>query len=452
VLRATNPRTTVAGLRAALHDRRLGPVAHVSRAEGLPLAIAHAEVVADWVERDGGYGRATTFAGAERIALFEAVERMCGLSPRGTKTVLRCSYAELGPSRALDPCRLGMHEPASHDHPTFRLTPYTPQVRTTWVYGWSVRDQAAIAVPEQVAYWGHPPAPREDGMAEFMFESSNGCGLGNSPEEACLYSLFEIAERDAFLMAWYTQAALTRVAVPYEDETVAHLTDRLDALGYGLRIFDTTNDFGIPAVLVVALCHDTESPAPQAFFSAGAHHDPLTAIRSAIVEITVNLVQSTNVARAKPWYFDRDRLRTMVGHPDRVCTIDDHIALYTLPEMRERYRFLLDAVDPQPWQVVWPGRPHPVTDVGALLRDLLDGVLRAGMDVIVVDQSDALIRAELGLHATRVIVPGAVPLTFAHVYRRTLGLPRLIDVPRRLGWIPESTTYADLNLDPHPFP
>lgn len=442
-----------AALRRSLHDWRFGPVAHVSRSERLPLAIASAEVVADWVEKDGGYGRAETFAEAERVALFEAVERLAGMSPRGKHTVLRASYAELGPDRALDPAALGQYEPEHLGAPDFGLTPYTPDVPTTWVWGWSTARQRPLAVPEQVAYWGHPPQPRADGMAEFVFESSNGCGLGGSLEEAVLYGLFEVAERDAFLLAWYARTPLTRVALPDGDPMVAHLADRLDALGYELLLLDATNDMGIPAVVSVALCRDPGSPAPQAFFSAGAHLDPGQAIRSAVVEIVVNLEQSVNVARAKPWYFDRDRLRRMLADPTLVRGIDDHIGLHTLPEARSRYEFLLSgAADPRPAAELWPGLPRPVADLGALVTELSAGVVAAGMDVVVLDQSDPEVRDRLGLHAARVVVPGAVPLTFAHVYRRTRGLPRLLDVPFRLGRAPAPLRYDDLPLHPHPFP
>ena len=58
------------------------------------------------------------------------------------------------------------------------------------------------------------------------------------------------------------------------------------------------------------------------------------------------------------------------------------------------------------------------------------------MDVVVVDQSDPAVRDELGLYAAKVLVPGALPMTFGHVYRRTRGLPRLLEVPWRLGRLP----------------
>ncbi|HEX6968548.1 MAG TPA: TOMM precursor leader peptide-binding protein [Micromonosporaceae bacterium] len=452
-LRQDNPATTLPGLRAALHDWRLGPVAHISRRENTILALAHAEVVGDWEVRDGGYGRGQTFAEAERVALFEAVERMTGLSPCGTRPVLKASFAELGPQRAVDPERLGLHEPQLQESPQFKISRYSPDTVTTWVYGWSMAENRALAVPEHVAYWGHPIRSDNARSPQFLLESSNGCGLGNSLEEAVLYGLLEVAERDAFLMSWYARTPLDRVAPPEEVPLVSHLVDRLDALGYDLLLFNATNDFGVPAVAALALCRDPDSPMPQAFFSGGAHPDPREAIRAAVVEVVVNLMLVPEFTRTWPDLFDRDRLRHLFADPRQVVTLHDHMAVNTLPEARERFAFLLTGSGPpRPWHEMWPDQPKPVPDLGVLLTELVDRVVRAGMDVVVVDQTDPVIRDRLGLHAAKVLVPGALPLTFGHVYRRTRGLPRLLDVPWQLGRLAARPAYDELPLHPHPFP
>ncbi len=450
-LRQPNPATTLAGLRAALLDGRLGPISRLYRRERLGLPIAVAELGGASVS-SAGYGRAVTFDDAERIALFEAVERMAGRAPRGRRTALWASFQELGPDRAVDPASLGLPEPRYHDHPAFHYQPYAPDVPTNWVYGWSLRHETARAVPEHVAYWG-PPARRRRRTVAFFPESSNGCGLGNSLEEAVLYGLFEVAERDAFLMAWYAGTPLRSVAVPAEDALLEHLVDGLDLLGYELRLFDATNDLTVPAVLALALHRDPGSPAPQAFFSAGAHLDPREAIRSAVVEVVVNVFETVEVSQVNPARLDRDRLLPMLGDPELVVTLDDHMALHCLPEARSRYDFLSternEALD---WRDVWPDQPRPVTDLGALVTRLAGVVTRACSDLIVVDQTDLVLRDRLGLHAAKVIVPGALPMTFGHVNRRTRGLPRLLDVPARLGRLPARLRYDELPWHPHPFP
>ncbi|MEU7820689.1 TOMM precursor leader peptide-binding protein [Catellatospora sp. NPDC049133] len=449
--RAANERTTREGLRAELFDWRHGPVAHLRRTENMPLPLVTAELAGDSAIRESGYGRARTFADAERVGLFEAAERYTGMRPHGRRTAIMASYAELDPATTIDPARLGLQDPAYHDHPEFKLKPYTPDLRTGWVHGWSLTRDRLATVPEHVAYWGlHAGAgPR------FLYESSNGCGLGNSLTEAVLYGLYEVAERDAFLMAWYARTPLRRVAVPADDPVLPHLTDRLEQAGYRLMFFDATNDFGVPTVLALVLHHDPVSGAPQALFAAGAHPDPRAAMRSAAAEAVVDAIVTPDVVRAKPHYLDRARLLPMLDDPELVLTLDDHVALNTLPEARERYDFLLGDDDPDggdDWREVWPGAPAPAGDLTVLLADTLARLDRAGLEVVAVDQTDPRLRDRLGLHSAKVIVPGSLPMTFGHLNHRTRDLPRLLEVPFRLGRATAPLRYDDLARHPHPFP
>jgi ribosomal protein S12 methylthiotransferase accessory factor len=453
-LRAANPRTGLDRMRDLLHDWRHGPVSQVTRSERMPLPIVAAGIVGDRAVTENGYGRSLSYVDAERVALFEAVERYTGARRHAHRPLIEASFADLGPDRAVDPRLLGLPDLPFDGHGHRGETPYTPQVVTGWVPGWSLRHQREIAVPEHVAYWD-VPAP----TARFVYETSSGCGLGNSAVEAVLYGLFEVAERDAFLMAWYAASPLRPVAPPADDPVLPHLTDRLAEVGYDLVLFDATNDLGVPTVL--ALAHrqhrqhhrEAGSSAPQAFFAAGAHPDPRRAMRGAAVEVAVSVVNMPELVRASPDLLARSRLLPMLADPARVRTMADHVAVNTVPEARDRYAFLLGtADDPVDWRDCWPGRPAPVHDLATLLATTVERLAGLGLDVIAVDQSDPVLRRHTGLCSAKVIVPGTLPMTFGHRNRRTAGLPRLVEVPYRLGRLPGPVRYADLPLHPHPFP
>jgi ribosomal protein S12 methylthiotransferase accessory factor len=133
-------------------------------------------------------------------------------------------------------------------------------------------------------------------------------------------------------------------------------------------------------------------------------------------------------------------------------TLEDHMALYTLPEARDRYDYLLEQRDaPRPWQEFWPARPRPVPDLGLLLSELARGVAAAGMDVMFVDQTFAALRESLGLHAVKMVVPGAAD-DIRPCPPSDPGLPRLLEVPHRLGRVLTRPVYRRLPFYPHPFP
>ncbi|MGQ0839632.1 YcaO-like family protein [Actinokineospora sp.] len=431
-LRGANPRTTTESLRAALVDRRHGPVTSVSVNGVMPLVVASAESGV-WA----GYGRTADAAQAERVALFEAVERAAGAAPLGRRTVLTASFAELGRERAVDPVRLGLPDFADP-----RLARYHPDLPVRWVHGWSYTREAVVAVPEQVAYWNAPGT-------RFVAETSSGCGLGNSFTEAVLFGLFEVAERDAFLLAWYAQTPLDRVRLPDTDPVLPHLADRLDSLGYELLFFDATTDLDIPAVLALARYRGRVPGAPRAFFAAGAHPDPVAALRSAAAELAVDV----EAAAGTPDRHDHARLRELFAEPERVMSIEDHVLVNTLPEAEERYGFLLGDT---PWIDAAAMVRGPGGRAGDDLRHVLDGytgrLAWRGLEVIAVDQTDPVVADRLGLHAAKVLVPGTLPMTFGHLRRRTAGLHRLLEVPAELGRLPAPLEPASLSPHPHPFP
>lgn len=449
-LRSVNPLTTLPRLRAALVDPSFGPVRTLGRSDRISLPIAYAEVADRRLDGDGGYGRATQFADAERVALFEALERITGMRPGRAGTRLRASWRELGPELALDPRRLGEYEPEAQRHPRFALAPFAEDLPVSWVWGHSQARGGPLAVPEQAAYWG-VPAPRGEGV---LAESSNGCGLGNSLEEAALYGLLELIERDAFLIAWWARAPLPRIAFPLDDPFLAMLRARLDSLGYEPLLLDATTDLGVPVVATVALHRDPTSQAPQAFVAAGAHPRRRDAIRSALLELVVNVEHAPSLSRAGTGAFDRSRLRDLLRDPARIETIDDHVGVNALPEARGRFDALLSG--PPPGAGAGPERDEELlaqaADNAVVLDCLRQRAQQAGVDTIVVDQTPERVRRELGLYAARVVAPGLLSLTFGHLYRRTRGLARLLHVPVQLGHLAAAPAYELLPFDPHPFP
>ncbi|WP_367128785.1 TOMM precursor leader peptide-binding protein [Saccharothrix sp. HUAS TT1] len=413
-LRGPNPLTGGDALHRELFDLRHGPVGGMHRIGDLTVAAVSAELGGG----QAGFGRTADYAEAERVALYEAVERHAGLRPRRVTTVLEASFAELG-DRALDPTRLGLP-----DHESPHVVPYNPDVRTRWVHGWSYTHARPVAVPEHVAYWGPAVGPR------FVDETSNGCGAGNSLTEAVLYGLFEVAERDAFLTAWYGRARLPRLRV--RDDVTGHIADRLDQLGYRLELYDATNDLGVPSVLSLARCTSPRPQLPRAFFAAGAGLDPDAAMRSAAAEVAMDVEAGAKRYRVEPGDYDPDRLRRLLREPRLIRSMDDHVNVNGLPEAAERYDFLADGPE---YDLVTPDVPRD--DLDALLEHYVRRWAELDLEVIAVDQSDPVVRDRLGLHSAKVIVPGAVPMTFGELNRRTRGLPRL-----RLAGDPL----------PHPFP
>jgi bacteriocin biosynthesis cyclodehydratase domain-containing protein len=441
--RGSGPAPDRHALRAAVADWRYGIVTRTYRSASapLPLTIAEAPVMGRSVDA-GGYGRAATFDEAETVALLEAMERYAGIAPLARRTAVTATYREVAPD-AVDPARLGL--PDLDETSAAGRTGYHPDLRMSWVWAWSLTTRRAVLVPECVAYWGgtSPWLPRPP---RYCVDTSNGCALGRSVEEAVLHGMFEIAERDGFLLAWHRASEVPEIDVAsVADDLTTDLAGRASCAGYDLRLFDVTTDLDVPAVW--AFLGRRDGGVPVAFNAAGASPDPVRAVRAAVVEVVVDLYDRFDPARRPP----PDVLDRLVADDHAVRTLDDHIDVYTHPDALPRLDFLLRPRPRAALAEVYAGHPArwQRTDLGDTLADLVAHWATAGVDVVVVDQTGPE-HERAGLRSVKVIAPGTVPMTFGHAHRRLRGIARLLHGAR--GRDERSLRYADLNHRPHPFP
>ncbi|MFJ3406197.1 TOMM precursor leader peptide-binding protein [Promicromonospora sp. NPDC090134] len=480
----TTPQPSVAGplrtrrihrehLRERLLDFRFGPVAHTYRDEESPLALVTCEtVVPGRAAREGGYGRSADFAGSELPGFLEGVERVRGGYRRPDRSVVVASYDQVA-GQAVDPRTLGEHDPVPaarepaagtpdraavgrtpHEQPQrpHGFVPYDPGAETSWVWAWSTLRRSPVLVPEHVAFW------HETGTgARFFYESSNGCAVGGTLEEAALHGLCEVIERDAFLLAWYSRSRLREVVLDLQDPGLADLAPAVDLLaerGLRLRVLDLTSDFGVPVALAMITAPQDAvraGLAPAMSLASGAGLDGRAAIRTAVEECLTNAVMYPKWVRMRA-DVSVERCRPMLDDYSLVRTLEDHTGMHGLWEARGLWEFLDRPAGTISVAEFADAGPGLLDDVATTLSVLTERAHALGCDVVVVDQTGPDDAAELGVHAAKVIVPGAMPMTFGHLNRRTVGLPRLGRASTILRGAQPWTTETGPYTVPHPFP
>jgi ribosomal protein S12 methylthiotransferase accessory factor len=389
---------------------------------------------------EGTAGRTHRYASSVPAAILEGLERHCGVTPRSKRTVVRGSYRRLR-EQALDPASVGLHADEEYARPDFPYPRYEPDREMDWVWGYSFRTERPILVPERLAYYN-------TGCGEgFVYETSNGCALGGSLEEAIFYGLLELAERDSFLLTWYAQLPLPRLDPrSADDPELALMVERMRAAaGYDVLLFDATMEYGIPSVWAIA--KNRGSRGLNLLCAGGAHPDPIRAAKGAIHELAgMVLALGTRYMEGRGTWME------MLDDPRKVRAMEDHSMLYALPEAESRFRFLLESGRPvRTFSEAYGDPPSWNPDLTEDLRKLIDAFLQRGMDVIVVDQS-APETLRNGLHCVKVLVPGLLPMTFGYHLTRLTGLPRVLHVPAALGYAEKPLTAEQLNRHPHPFP
>ena len=429
-----------------------GLIHDVTRTDDAGLAVAEASVTlrVPAVRVPGG-GRTWDYRTSEAVAVLEALERYGGSNPTGKRTVVRAALADLeGPT--LDPRRLGRHEDAVYDQMPHLYRPFTEETVCNWVWGYSLTSAHPVLVPESCAYFWTLNLPDP----AFLADTTNGCALGSCLEEAIVYGILEVAERDAFLLTWHSRipASPIDLEVSHDREPAITAAAITQATGYRVSLFDITTELGIPCVWAMAthprLSDGGLPPGTDElalFCAAGSHLTPERAALSALVELGPQLADAIKRFPAR-----KADAAACLTRPEEVRTIFDHAVAFGDPRAYERLDFLTQR----------PAQSKPLADVGQerkwpacadLREDLLEMVDRfraENMEVIVVNQTGPEHRA-LGLSCVRVLIPGTLPLTYGHRRRRLRNLPRLLTVPHRLGHTEAPLSVADINQLPHPF-
>ena len=391
-----------------------------------------------------GVGRSLDFEQSYVNALAEALERYGGLRSGDQRTAICSSFRELG-EQALNPRVLGL--PSQEQYPGSSYVEYTDDLVFNWVWGYSFQAQRPILIPEQCVYYGVQSSPREQ---RFLYEISNGCALGGCLEEAILYGMLEIAERDAFLLTWYTQMPAPRID-PHSarDPLIDLLLERIYyTTGYTIHIFNITLEQNVPCFWVMAVDEQWRPGMPHAVCGAGSHLDPEKALVNALQEIGPILQQQIDL-----YPRERQRALPMLEDPSLVTGMSDHALLNSLPEAFERLEFLYHTPHQQTFEEAFPEyfNAQPGSDLLEDLNGLITRYARTGIDTLVVDQTKAEHR--LGnFRCVKVLMPGMLPMTFGHQNRRLIGLHRLFTLPRAPGYRSGILEAADINPHPHPFP
>lgn len=429
-------------------DPETGVITHVSTGVvgGCAISMATLEPATAKSSGHDGCGRTLSFRTARFSALTEALERYAGRAPLGRRTTVRARYVDVA-DLAVDPTTFGLFPDERHDLPEFPYRRYHPERELPWVWGYSFAREEPVLVPENLAYYAHGS---HAGAEDFVYEVSNGCAVGGCLAEAIIHGLLEVTERDAFLMTWYAHLPASRVELDSAtDRAIPLLAERTrQTLGYDILAFDITLEHGIPSFWALAV---DAQPGPHrltALCAAGAHPSPEHALRGALCELT-SLLGGLLTRYSEQ---DTTTAARLLADPEQVRTMDHHSLLYSHPEAFDRLAFLPLDGPARPLNDVarrwrWPAR----SDLAEDLCELVGRYLNTGLDVIVVNQTTPEHQAG-GLSCVKVLVPGTLPMTFGHRFRRTQGIPRLLSVPRLLGYHIRDLRPEEINPHPHPFP
>jgi ribosomal protein S12 methylthiotransferase accessory factor len=368
-------------------DERVGIVSTIGEAESFPAPyylanLADTTGFSDAQAAEQAAGVADDWNEALMKALGEALERYGA-------GVYRATEFETARATELD----SAVAPEEFVRPEEWSEP-SGDTELTWVAGENLRTRDWVHLPAEFVHFP-PPEPR------YKPAITTGLGLGSSTVEALLSGLYEVVERDATMLSWYSTFEPLGLAV--ETERFDTLRSRARAKNLRVSALLVTQDVDVP-VVAVAVHRDGEWPR----FAVGsdADLDPDAAAASALAEALQNWME----------------LRSM--GEDEAADAEGAIGRYA--DFPEAAREFVAPETTVPSASVGPAdAPSGGTELDAVLSRLAESDCSAYAARLT--PRDV---AQLGFEAVRVLVPTAQPLFTGEAFFGE----RAREVPPALGF------------------
>ncbi|MFE0459576.1 YcaO-like family protein [Kitasatospora sp. NPDC058965] len=374
-----------------------------------------------------GVGSALSGERARLVSIAEALERYSVCSWHDDE-ILVAAEADLT-EEYVSPARWPQCSARELARDDCGLVPYDPSVPIRWVRAWSLTRRTPVLVPA-IAVYLHmtPQSPSE----LFTRGVTTGAAVHSDVRSAVLGGLLEVVERDALSLSWLLRLRLPELSVDPDllDATTRAQHTAGTSRHLDVRLFDATTDFGIPVVYAIQLAAHEDSLAQ--IVCATCDLEPARAVGKIYRELAALRIALRDHVRRAPVSRPDEGTVSVIGSAAYNAAISRRHVLGHLLEGERAVRGLDEL---------------PRLPVGAdPLATAVSRLAERGAEVLAVDITTDEAR-QVGMHAVKVLVPEAVPLSFIHS-ERYLGTPRLYAAPTAMGY----GSYGEDSVNPEPQP
>lgn len=383
---------------------------------------------------DGG-GAALTREKSKVKAYGEFIERYCGTNIRNDHEVdiIFDSYDNLKEKEeCLDFNELIHFEDYLYDESEFPYARYFTHTPISWVKGKDLLNGRDIWLPAQKVFLGIELLRGEQPHITWL---STGLACGTSYYQAAISALYEVVERDSFMLTWQLKLAGTRIVVdsirsPALTTLYNHICKHLVGEDH-LFIYDISRTKGIYTVLTFI-----RNDNPDSFgliVSAASHINAEIALLKSLEE----LCQTQAFAYRELIGDERKSCQTLKKH--EVTDLHKHTLYYSTGRRSHEIDFISASnchVKLSDMKDFFKGSDEEIMEY------LVELFRQENQPIFTADITRREIR-ECGFHVVRAIISGYNDLEVSHQFRQLKN--------RRLQEYKEKYN-TQINSAPHPFP
>jgi ribosomal protein S12 methylthiotransferase accessory factor len=309
-------------------DRRTGIISHLEiQNKNLELQIGTFSEVflskftetnyrAEAFEICGGKGR--TELEATLGAIGEAFERYS--ASRICLENLMLASMDMLQGEVLSPAKLCLYVDEQYNRPHFNFVRFDSNARHLWTRGKWIDTGELVWVPALLTFYTFPLGDE----VPFCQVSTNGLATGVSVEDASLRAIFELIERDAFMITWLCKLSPCRVAVDNSlNDMTREIIENLHKCGLCVELYLLNVGLSIPVIMCMGLGDELQWPGVSV--ACAAHMNPQIACYKAVLELSFTAFQLSRVMASNQFSIPKN--------PQQVYSFLDH-GLFYVPKKR----------------------------------------------------------------------------------------------------------------------
>jgi ribosomal protein S12 methylthiotransferase accessory factor len=223
-----------------------------------------------------GEGKGATPEDATRGAIGEGIERYSA-SIWHPSRLTRKAFNEVR-SRAFDPRWLVLYDDVQYKRKDFPFARFDPDQEMFWTTGEWLDTNEPVLLPAIAAYMNFPSTASE----RFCQTTSNGLAAGSTFNDAALRALYELVERDAFMLFWLARRPGVPVLRDKCDDPTAQALSDVERMGARTELY--LIDAGTHLPTIVCLGFGDGVSWPGVTIGLGTHADVDIALRRAVFE------------------------------------------------------------------------------------------------------------------------------------------------------------------------
>ncbi len=313
-----------------------------------------------------------------------------------------------------------------------------------WAEGRSLFTNQKILIPGQLIFWNYNLSHlgwREPTLREI---NTNGAGGHYTLTKAILAGLYELIQRDGFLIYWLNQQAPPQIDVKTIDcPPLKDLLEECQRLGFEVIFYNTTTEIGVPSCICTVLDHS--GVGPKIAMGGGCDMNwSKTLLRSLVESLGVcHWLRNIKVDRQEDYlYLDK------TYQPFQSFSVNQgaRLSFWANQKSFKHFQFFLKGQKESLKELEkgFPQFSSPEEELDYLIKKFKS--LGQKYEVSYYQVKHQVLK-DLGYFSVKVIVPPLVTLYLNEPYA-VLGAKRLKEVPQKLGFKPAKKW----NPWPHPFP